>query len=343
MPDDVLVGAAALRRFAEGFLAAMGAPAETAAEVAAHLVEADLRGASGHGVVRLPQYLNHARAGRFDPKGRPTLGAAQGGAPVVLGGNGFGVPACRMAVEEALRLARRQGAGACGVAEVFHTGRSGAFAAQGAREGCLTLLIGGGARAHWKPVAPYGGARGALGTNPYALAVPAGPGGPAGFDFATSAGAAGKVLAARSAGRALPEGMIVDRDGRPSTDPADYEAGGAILPAAGPKGFGMALLAELIGEAVWPSSRIGMNWLVICVDLARFRAPSDYAAAAETALSEVAATPPAPGFDRVEIPGRRGAALAEGRAATGVPLPAATLALMKAKAAEIGASTADLP
>lgn len=343
MSDDILVDWRALTRFAAGFLEAMGSPPAIAAEVADHLVEADLSGVHSHGTVRLPQYLDHARKGWFDPAGAPVLDVAEGGGALVRGRNGFGMPACRLAAAEAAALARRHGAGACGVTDVYHTGRMGAFAEQGAALGCLTLVTGGAGRTMWKQVAPYGGAKGALPTNPWSVSAPAGEDGPVGFDFATSACAAGKVLAAKSAGRMLPEGLIVDRDGRPSTDPDDYAAGGAILPAAGPKGFGMALLAELIGEAVFAEAKSGMNWLVVCVDLGRFRAPAGFAAAAEAAVADVAATPPAAGFAGVEIPGRREAALAARRRAEGVPLPAATLGLMKAAAAEIGAPAGDLP
>lgn len=339
---DILIDAAKLAGFAEGFLVALGSPADVAAEVAAHLVESDLCGVHSHGCVRLPQYLGHARAGSLDPKASPVLTAAAGGAPLVDGRGGFGMPACRMATAEAVSLAGLHGAGAVGVANVAHTGRMGAFADQGAALGCLTFITGGGGRREWKQVAPYGGATAALPTNPYSISIPAGDGGPVGFDFATSAAAAGKVLAAKSAGRSLPEGLIIDSAGRPSTNPDDYNAGGAILPSAGPKGFGMALVAELVGEAVFSEVRGGMNWLIVCIDLSRFRAPAAYAAAAEETVAAIAATPPADGFDRVEIPGRREAALAAKRRAEGVPVPPATLALLKAAAEDIGASVADL-
>lgn len=341
--DDILIEAGALTRFAAGFLRAMGSPEEIAAEVALHLVESDLCGVHSHGTVRLPQYLGHARAGWFDPAAGPVLTVAEGGGAVVDGRNGFGMPACRMAAAEAAALALRHGAGAVGVAEVYHTGRMGAYADQAAAMGCLAVVTGGAGRSMWKQVAPYGGAKGALPTNPWSVSVPAGEGGPVGFDFATSAAAAGKVLAAKSAGRMLPEGLIMDAEGRPAVDPAAYEAGGAILPAAGPKGFGMALVAELIGEAVSAEAKSGMNWLVVCVDLSRFRAPAGFAAAAEAAVADVAATKPAPGFAAVEIPGRREAALAARRRVEGVPVPAGTLALLKAAATEIGADAADLP
>ncbi|MFV0474614.1 MAG: Ldh family oxidoreductase [Pikeienuella sp.] len=341
--DDIRVGAAELTRFARAFLRGLGSPEPVAAEVAAHLVESDLCGVMSHGTVRLPQYLAQARAGDFDPSASPVMARAEGGGPLVDGRGGFGMPACRMAVEAAAQLARETGAGAVAIANVGHTGRMGAFADLGASLGCLTIITGGGGRRDWRQVAPHGGRKGALPTNPWSASVPAGEGGPVGFDFATSACAAGKVLSARSAGRMLPAGLIIDAEGRPSVDPADYNAGGAILPAAGPKGYGMALVAELVGAAVQPDVMGGMNWIATCVDLACFRAPGSYADEAEAAVADMTSTPPAPGFDAVEIPGRREAALAARRREEGVPIPAATLALMKKAAAEIGVAAGDLP
>lgn len=341
--DDILVDAEALTRFAETFLRKLGSPEPVAKEVAAHLVDSDLCGVMSHGTVRLPQYLAHARDGAFDPAATPVMATAEGGGPLVDGRGGFGMPACRMAVEAAVEIAAAQGAGAVAIANVGHTGRMGAFADIGAAHGCFTLITGGGGRRDWRQVAPYGGRKGALPTNPWSASVPAGPGGPVGFDFATSACAAGKVLSAKSAGRMLPEGLIIDAEGNPSTDPAAYAAGGAILPAAGPKGYGMALIAELIGAAVQPDVMGGMNWIATCVDLSRFRAPGSYEAEAEAAVADMAGTPPAPGFDAVSVPGRREAEIARERREQGVPIPAATLALMKQAAASIDAPVADLP
>jgi LDH2 family malate/lactate/ureidoglycolate dehydrogenase len=117
----------------------------------------------------------------------------------------------------------------------------------------------------------------------------------------------------------------VDALGRPTTDPEDYFNGGALLPMAGPKGYGLALVAELLGEAILGQAMDGMNWIAIAVDLARFRAPAAYRAAAEACLQELRDCPPAPGFERVEVPGEREAELRRERLAHGIPVPLQTL------------------
>ena len=325
---DPLVAADELRRFGTGVMAAIGCPPAIAHEIADHLVDADLCGVYSHGVFRLDWYAQRARAGRFNPGAVPALKQAEGGGALIDGGNGLGMPAFRMATDLAVEQARRQGVAAVGVAEVDHTGRLGAFVQRGAQAGCLSILFGGGSRRDWRQVAPFGGARAMLPTNPYAFGIPGGEHGPVVIDFATATASGGKVYAAKMAGRPLAPGLIVDRHGRASTDPQDYFDGGALLPMAGPKGYGLALVAELLGEAILGRAMDGMNWILVAVDLSRFRSPSAYRQAAEQCLQELRECPPAPGFDRVEIPGEREASLRDHRLQHGIPVPPATLAAL---------------
>ncbi len=332
----------ALTQFASRFLSGIGCSPAIAAEVAEHLVDADLCGVYSHGLFRLTQYANDAEAGRFKPSGAPHLTSAEGGAPLVLGQGGFGIPAMRLATHEAVRLAREGGTGTVGVANIHHTGRMGAFAEAAAGQGCLAIMFGGGAREDWPQVAPYGGASGRLPTNPYAFGIPGGNRGPVVLDFATAAGAGGKVYAARASGRQLDEGLCIDAVGNPTTDPEDYFNGGALLPMAGPKGYGMAVVAELLGEAVFGEMMDGLNWICVCIDLKRFRNPSRYKAAAEECLASLRTCPPAPGFDEVQVPGEREGALREERKRSGIPLSPGAVAELKSSAAALGIDSNEL-
>lgn len=314
--------------FAEAYLLAIGTEPSAAREVAAHLVDADLRGVASHGLFRLSRYAKQADEGGFDPSAAPRLIRTEDGGAVVDGGGGFGVPALRLATDAAIAAARGAGAAAVGVMRVGHTGRIGAFAERAADAGMLALVFGGGAAEHWPVVAPHGGAKGVIGTNPFALAAPGGAKGAVVVDFATSAAAAGKVMAAAEAGRAIPPGWCVDAQGRPTTDPKDFAAGGAVLPLAGARGGGLGMIAELIGGAALPGAMTGLNWMVVVIDLGRFVAPDDYAAEAERRLTAIRATPPAEGYEKVEIPGERGRARRAQEAELGAPLePAIARAL----------------
>jgi len=144
-----------------------------------------------------------------------------------------------------------------------------------------------------------------LPTNPWCIGIPGGDRGPVVLDFATSKIAGGWIYAARSAGALLPEGCVIDAAGHPTRNPEDYFAGGAILPAGGHKGFGLALLGELVGEALLGPSTTECNWLLIALSAERFREAPAMAAAAEEVLDELRRCPPAPGSSGVEIPGER--------------------------------------
>ncbi len=322
---DQLVAPAALLHFGTQIMSAIGCSPAVAQEVAEHLVDADLHGVYSHGIFRLLTYAERARAGKYDPAGEAFITQAEGGAPLVNGGRGLGISALRMATDLAIATAKKERVAAVGVCEVDHTGRLGAFAKKAADAGCLAIIFGGGARKECPQVAAYGGARAALPTNPYAFGIPGGERGPVVIDFATSSAAGGKIYAAKEAGRALEPGLCIDAQGRPTTNPDDCLNGGALLPMAGPKGYGMALMAELLGESIYGEAMWGLNWICICVDLSRFRAPSAYTRAAEECLAELRSSQPAPGFERVEIPGEREQALFEKRSLTGIPIPVATL------------------
>lgn len=334
--DDQFFPAETLIAFGERVLGAMGCSPEIASEVSMHLVDADLAGVYSHGIFRLTQYAEQARDGRYDPAMVPTVTEADGGGVLVDGNRGFGIPAMRLAMDVATRKARDIGTSAVGIRNVGHTGRIGAFAETAADDGCLAIILGGGARRDWPQVAPFGGAKGMLPTNPYSFGIPGGEQGPVVLDFATAAGAGGKVYAAKSAGRPLPAGLCIDATGNPTTNPDDYFNGGALLPMAGPKGYGMALVGELLGEAVFGEAMDGLNWVCIAVDLSRFGSASRYSQAAESCLADLRSCPPAPGFSRVEIPGERERRIRQERLDSGVPLPPETVRELNETAKGLG-------
>lgn len=342
LETDPRVDAARLQDFGTRVLSAVGFSQAMAAEIAAHLVDADLCGVYSHGIFRLSWYAERHAQGKFDAAAVPVLRKADGGGTYIDGGNNLGIPAFRMAVDHLLIAARAHGVAAVGVANVDHTGRLGAFAQRGAEAGCLTILLGGGSRRDWPQVAPYGGARGVLPTNPYTFAIPGGEQGPVVVDFATGMAAGGKIYAAKMAGRLLPEGLCIDAQGRPTTNPDDYFNGGAILPMAGPKGYGMALVAELLGEAMLGHARDGLNWIAIAIDLSRYRAPESYRRAAEECLAELRACPPAPGFERVEIPGERESRLRADRLLRGIPIPQETIEELHRLGHQLGLGNANI-
>jgi LDH2 family malate/lactate/ureidoglycolate dehydrogenase len=125
------------------------------------------------------------------------------------------------------------------------------------------------------------------------------------MDMATSMVAGGWIYAAENAGAALPAGCLIDSNGNPTTDPQAYFDGGAILPAAGQKGYALALAAELIAEALIGPVATEGNWLLVMIDTTRMTSGHTLQLRAEEVLADIRSCPPAPGFGRVEIPGER--------------------------------------
>ncbi len=297
------IDAAKLDALCATILGAAGVSSGVAHAVASHLVENDLRGVESHGCSRIPSYLTAIAERTIEPKATPICEAVAGRQVLrVDGGRGFGIPAMGQALEALSEAVEESTLAAAGIVNVGHTGRIGAYAEAAAERGCFAFICGGGNHRAWPNVAPHGGCRGVVSTNPYALALPGGKRGPVVVDFATSAIAQGKVMVARDKGAALPDGLILDKRGRPSTDPNDYYDGGALLPAAGAKGSGLALVAELVGQSLLGPPH-EFNWIFIVMKVEAFRDLGAYGADAEAFLARVRACPPQDGFERVSLPG----------------------------------------
>jgi LDH2 family malate/lactate/ureidoglycolate dehydrogenase len=297
-----------------------GMAERAAATVASHVMGNALRGVDSHGVVRFAQYREQIVEGIFDPAGEATVTSSDDSLIRVDGGGGHGVPAMQIAAETVLERAREHGMATATVINCGHTGRIGAFAETIARGNCLAVITGGGSHARGKPkVAPYGGREGVMSTNPYAFALPGGPTGAVVVDFATSVVAQGKLLAASKTNEPLVPGLILDQSGRPSTDVRDYYGGGVLLPAAGPKGYGLGLIAELLTHGVLGDPR-ALNWIMIAIDLDRLGAGQPYQARMDAYLDWVKLSAPAEGFDEVLIPGEPEQHCLAERERNGVPV-----------------------
>ena len=283
----------------------LGCSDDTSHAITEHLIDANLCGMESHGVMRVPQYAERMQNGTMKVDVCPEVRKTESGMTEVDGGMGSGIPTMTLAYESAMKLTAENGLSAVSVLNTGHTGRHGAYADNAAAKGFLTICTGGGNHRVHGQVAPYGGARGMLPTNPWCIGIPGGERGPVVMDFATGVIGGGWVYAAQSAGALLPEGCIVDRNGTPTRDPEDYFNGGAILPMGAHKGYALSLMAELIGEAMLGPSSPECNWFVIAIDTRKFRQPDALRAAAEEVLDDLRNCPPAAGFERVEIPGER--------------------------------------
>lgn len=230
-----------LRGYVARIFAGAGIPPAAAQQVAAALVEADLEGAASHGVMLVPMYVERVLAGSVSRQTEATV-VHDGGAAVVLdAGNVLGQLTARQAVEIVAERAREHSLAAVTVRNGFHFGTAGHWARAIARHSLVGIVL-----SNTRPLMPPpGGAERIVGNNPIAIAFPASNGEPLVTDLALSATAMGKIRIAQATGQPIPEGWATDEQGRATTDPA-AAIKGMLLPAAGPKGFGLAVAIDLL-------------------------------------------------------------------------------------------------
>ena len=196
-----------------------------------------------------------------------------------------------------------------------------------------------------KSVAPFGGREARLGTNPISIAVPSDLGGPLFLDMASSAVAAGKVHLAQARGEAIPQGWVIDRDGRQTTDPRQLK-GGALLPLGGSegyKGYGLAVIVEILcglltglGFGVEPTGRHNDGCFIAVFKVEAFRPLGAFKQEVAAFAQYLKATEPAVGSNGVLYPGEIEHVRAEVRRRDGIEIEEATWQKLRALAAEYG-------
>ncbi|MEW6049082.1 MAG: Ldh family oxidoreductase, partial [Bacillota bacterium] len=255
LSGDVLLSADVLKWFAEAVLRKAGVADEIAAAVAWSLVEADLRGHSSHGVMRLPVIVRRIRAGAYNLETLPSVVSETPTTGVIDAANGFGQVALQMAVDLAIQKAQGANVAVAVVRRSQNFGSLGPYAERIAERGLIGFVCTNGAPA----MTPPGGRGRVLGTNPLAISIPYKEA--ITLDMATSVVARDKITLARKSGRPIPEGWALDADGNPTTDPAEALEG-SLLPVGGHKGFGLALAIEVLAACLSDSS-IGteVGWL----------------------------------------------------------------------------------
>jgi (2R)-3-sulfolactate dehydrogenase (NADP+) len=331
-----LVALGVLQDLATRALARAGANPAMASTTAAALVYAEARGLSSHGASRVSQYAVHLANGRADGSAQPAIVRAKGGALLVDARCGLAFPACALAVDEAIGRARELGVAYAGVTNSHHFGAAAYHLEPVGAAGLVGLAVGNSPAA----MAVAGGRRPLLGTNPIAAVFPR-AGAPAlVIDLSLSEVARGKVMVAAKAGKPIPLGWALDRDGKPTTDAA-AALDGSMLPMGGTKGAMLALVVELLATALTGAAmgfeassffvdegnrpRIGQGFLVI--DPGALGGNPVYHARIETLVTAMLGDP------GIRLPGERRRALAASADAAGVMLSDPLLAQLRSLAA----------
>ena len=310
----------------EVFMAA-DTPRHIAENVAEILVNANLAGHDSHGVIRIPSYLQSIADGGTQPAAEPMFVDETTNTLRVDGGNGFGHHTARKAMERAIEKAREADTCSVTLVRTGHIGRLGEYAEAAARAGCIGITTNGNGVKDGGNIVPFGGASGALGTNPISVGVPTGDDSPFIIDFATSMIAGGKIMFAQSRGADLPEGCIVDKDGNSSVKTADFYDGGFLLPFGKHKGYAFSLLMCLLGglSGNFDVARGAMGGQFMQVlNVSAFTPLEAYQQGVRAFMDGIKSIPPAPGFEEVLVPGDYEHRSRLQRLAHGVDLPDTT-------------------
>ena len=340
------VPAAKLEAFTAKAFEAVGISKAEAASIAELMVRADLQGSEGHGVFRLPQYIRRIKGGAVNVRPRIRVEREAAGMALVNGDNGMGHLVMRYAAEKAIEKARIAGVAWVGVKWSNHAGPASLYACMPPEHGMIGLYLAVGNANH---LPAWGGLDMLLSTNPIAVALPAGAEPAIVLDMATTVAAYGKVKTKAQRGETMPEGWMMDRQGRPLTDPKRANEG-FLLPIGGYKGYGLALvfglLAGTLNGAAMGRDVVDFNaddttptntgHAIVAINVEAFQPLAEFKQQVDALTRDLRASERLPGVDRVRLPGEGSHAARADRTKNGIPLPAPLAAALAQLARELG-------
>jgi uncharacterized oxidoreductase len=340
------VEASRLTELVAAIMRGAGCAAPEAQTIARRLVESNLVGHDSHGVLRVGKYLEWMQEGWVRANETPSIVFESDCIAIVDGNRGFGQVVGEFAGKLGIAKAAKAGIAMVGLRNCGHLGRVGDWAELAAAQGQVSLhfLNTSGAQR----VAPFGGSDRRLSTNPITIGIPIDGGDPIIVDMTTSMAAEGKLMVALNRGEDVPEGWIIDRQGRPTTHPKDFYEGGALLTIAAHKGSGLSIVTDLLAGAIStgrssdPADTVlRNNMLSVYISPKIYDAEHAVAAEAARFVDWVRSSPPAKAGARVLLPGEIERTTRAQRLAEGIPLDETTWTDLISAAASAGISAAD--
>jgi len=350
MPEQ-RIPVAKVRRFITAAMERLGLAADDALDVAELMTEAEVQGSEGHGVIRLVPYARRIRAGGINARPHIRIVKEKAGMALLDGDNGMGHLVMRKAAQIAVAKARQCGVAWVGARLSNHAGPASLYARMALPHDMIGMYF---AVANANHLAPWGGLDLLLSTNPLAVAVPALEEPPVVLDMATTMAAYGKVRARAQRGEPLPEGWMIDREGRPLTDAA-RAAEGFLLPIGGYKGYGLAmvvgLLAGTLNGAAVGSEVVDFNQdeaaitntgqAILAIDPDAFGDVAAFKARVDKLVRELRASRRLPGVERIWMPGEQSHARRIANERDGLALPPALRAQLDTLARELAIPSLD--
>ncbi|MBF0280319.1 MAG: Ldh family oxidoreductase [SAR324 cluster bacterium] len=298
--------------------------------IAELMADADLNGVDSHGIFRLPHYIRRLKTGGINLHPEIKVEREKSGMALVNGDNGMGHLVMKYAADLAVQKAKSNGVAWVGTKYSNHAGPASLYAKIPLKDDMIGLYVAIGNANH---LPPWGGTEMLLSTNPIAIAVPAWEEAPVVLDMATTVSAYGKVKTAAQRGEEMPEGWMVDRQGKPLTDPNRAEEG-FLLPIGGYKGYGLALLLGLLagtlnGAAMgkdvvdWNADDVSVTntgQFIVAISIESFAEIETFKRAVDGVVRSMQSSPTLPGFDKVQVPGEQSFAKKQERTANGIPM-----------------------
>ncbi len=346
MSDTRRYPVAAMVAFSRDALKACGVSDADADAAARLMIEADVTGFDAHGIFRLGFYVSNLKEGRVNPKAAIKVLRRSPATALIDGDNGIGHLVVSYAANLAIELARGSGIGWVGMRNSNHAGAASIYAEIPLAQGMIGMYAAVSTANH---MAPWGGAEALLGTNPIAIAIPAGKEAPVVLDIATSVASFGTIRQYALAGKPMPDGWVVNSaTGKPIND-ARKVAEGVLLPIGDHKGSGLALIIGLLAgvlngaafghdvlDMTKPADRpSNTGQFVMALDVARFLPPQQFAAEVDRHLHDLRTSKPLPGFDVVRLPGEDRRRRRDDRTRNGVALPAGLVKQLDELAAKL--------
>jgi len=312
-PDGYRIPLEDLLRLAVAMLVKTGVPYEDARVVAKGLALADARGMNSHGMLRLPVYIRRLQQGGFSAVSSGEVVRETPGTALIDGRNGLGAVLTTRAMDVAIEKARATGVAAVGVRNSNHNGEGAPYVLQAVRADMVGIATTNGS-----PIMPvWGGKTPITGPLPITFGVPTGEELPIVLDAALGMSSRGKILYYAEKGLELPEGWLVDAEGRPTTDPNWVKSGGWILPIGAHKGWGLILMCEIL-SGILTGGSFGRELtnlyddldqgqrnghFVIALNIASFLDVSSFKRRMDSYIREMKASELAPGVEEILMPG----------------------------------------
>jgi len=297
-----------LREFCKKIYVKAGASEEEAKIVVDQLIQANLYGHDSHGILRTIEYCDYIKRGIIKTNVEPVVVKENAFALVMDGRWGFGQVAVYRAMKKVISKAKKKGVGIATVFNCNHCGMLGYFTSMASREN----MIGFAAANSVAMVAPYGSRERILGTNPISISIPAKKYKPFLLDFATSVVSGGTIELARARKEKIPLGWLINDEGKPTTNPEDYEAHkeekhGALLPFGGYKGSGICMAIEIIcgilARGGISKTTTDNGVFLAALDIEFFRPIEEFKAEIDKLIDLVKGSKKAEGFDEIFYPG----------------------------------------